>query len=311
VPSVNGYYVPAMDTGNDWPVVRQAHRAYLEDALSPGIAPDHRSVAKHDAAVVDFLDARASGQQAEVEPASAGQAQPAAEGAVSFTHAEVFPLIARLILEAARSHPGQFVAHDALVAMVLADKRGAALVAQARAKSAWPDERSAASNMVAWFSQQISVGRSQWVEFFERTRVDGAWAYRPVTSATPSAAPDADFSALEGEPRMFFHLRRERDAGLVRGKRAASRNADGELECEACGFVAEHVYGDLTGDVCEVHHRTPIGDADEPVETRLADLAILCPNCHRAIHQTRPMPTVEEFRARLGKPQFGPRSGGR
>jgi hypothetical protein len=311
VPSTNGYYRPAMDMGNDWPVVRRAHLAYLEQALSPGVAPDHRSVVKHDGAVVEFLTARTPSQARAEESTAAARAQTVADGAVSFTHAEMFPLIARLILAAARDRPGQFVAHDALVTMVLADATGASLVVQARAKSAWTDERSAASNMVAWFSQQISVGRSQWVQFFERTRVDGAWAYRPVTSATPSAAPEGDFSALEGEPRMFFHLRRERDAQLVRAKREASRNADGELECEACGFVAERVYGALAGEVCETHHRTPIGDAVESVETRLVDLAILCPNCHRAIHQIRPMPTVEEFRARLGQPQFRPRTGSR
>jgi 5-methylcytosine-specific restriction protein A len=30
--------------------------------------------------------------------------------------------------------------------------------------------------------------------------------------------------------------------------------------------------------------------------TRLADLAILCANCHRMIHKTRPLMSVEEFK---------------
>src|SRR5690606_24431079 len=89
--------------------------------------------------------------------------------------------------------------------------------------------------------------------------------------------------------------------GLVRAKRAVARNAAGHLECEVCGFVAQTAYPEyLSGELCEVHHRAPLGELGAaPAETRLEDLAILCPNCHRAIHQTRPMMTVEEFRARF------------
>jgi hypothetical protein len=38
-----------------------------------------------------------------------------------------------------------------------------------------------ASNMVSWFSQRITVGESAWEQAFERTKVDGQWAYQPVT----------------------------------------------------------------------------------------------------------------------------------
>jgi 5-methylcytosine-specific restriction protein A len=55
----------------------------------------------------------------------------------------------------------------------------------------------------------------------------------------------------------------------------------------------------LTGDVCEVHHRRPLAEASGPVTTRIEDLAILCANCHRAIHQTRPLLSVEDFRDRF------------
>src|SRR5690606_19304003 len=113
---------------------------------------------------------------------------------------------------------------------VLADDAGSGIVTRARAKSSWPDDRSAASNMVAWFSQQISVGRSNWADFFERERVAGAWAYRPVAAARRGTISDSEASAIEGEPRMFFHMRRERDSGLVRAKRAVARNAAGHLE---------------------------------------------------------------------------------
>lgn len=40
-----------------------------------------------------------------------------------------------------------------------------------------------ASNMVSWFSQRITVGESEWAKAFERTKIDGLWAYKPLASA--------------------------------------------------------------------------------------------------------------------------------
>jgi 5-methylcytosine-specific restriction enzyme A len=73
--------------------------------------------------------------------------------------------------------------------------------------------------------------------------------------------------------------------------------ADGELKCEACDFLMDRTYHCLPADVFEVHHRLPLADAMAKVETRLEDLAILCANCHRAIHKSQPLIGVEAFRA--------------
>lgn len=214
----------------------------------------------------------------------------------TFSHAEVFPLIARLIVRAP-ADAGGFVEHDAIVSALLADAEGESVVRRAAAASALPDHRGVASNMVAWFSQQITVGRSLWAEFFDRERRGGAWAYRPKTAASPPIAADVELSAVEGDPRMFFHLRRERDPALARAKREAAEAADGCLRCEACGFVTTATFAGLSGEVCEVHHRLPLATATESVETCLEDLAVLCANCHRAIHRTHPLMSVEVFRA--------------
>jgi hypothetical protein len=55
--SRNGYYSPRVDTGGEWEQVQNAHQRYLERALNPGIAPDHRSFARHVPAVVEYIDA--------------------------------------------------------------------------------------------------------------------------------------------------------------------------------------------------------------------------------------------------------------
>jgi 5-methylcytosine-specific restriction enzyme A len=151
------------------------------------------------------------------------------------------------------------------------------------------------------------VGRSDWASFFCRERIDNAWAYKPAPEVTRESISVAELAALEGEPRLFFHTRRERNPALVEAKRAAAIDALGRLQCEACGFAAAIAYPGLDVEICEVHHRRPLSDTIEAVQTRLEDLAILCPNCHRAIHQTRPMPTVEDFRNRLRR---GERIGG-
>jgi hypothetical protein len=39
-----------------------------------------------------------------------------------------------------------------------------------------------AINMVAWFSQRITVGNSPWAARFERTKIDYRCAYKPISN---------------------------------------------------------------------------------------------------------------------------------
>ena len=119
----------------------------------------------------------------------------------------------------------------------------------------------------------------------------------PSAASTRSTTPawDPDALAIEGEPRLKVHLRRERNRDIARQKLESVRRTHGVVRCEACHFVASGRYRDLTSDLVEVHHGRPLSEAEGALETRLEDLAVLCPNCHRAIHATRPMPTVEAF----------------
>jgi len=214
----------------------------------------------------------------------------------TFRQAEVFPLIARLIVRVSADNSG-FVDHEAIVSALLSDAEGKSIVAHASTASSLPNHRSVASNMVAWFSQQITIGRSRWAEFFDRERRGSAWAYRPKTAIRPPVAADCELSAIEGDPRMFFHLRRERNPAVAEAKREAARVAGGCLKCEACDFTTRDMFPDLGGEVCEIHHRLPLAAALQAVETHVEDLAVLCANCHRAIHRTRPMMSVEDFRS--------------
>jgi 5-methylcytosine-specific restriction protein A len=42
----------------------------------------------------------------------------------------------------------------------------------------------------------------------------------------------------------------------------------------------------------------PLAENDQPVETRLKNLAIVCANCHRMLHRS-PWTTIEDLKAEL------------
>ena len=110
---------------------------------------------------------------------------------------------------------------------------------------------------------------------------------------------DVDLEAVEGEPRLVTHLRRERAPDLVAKKKAAVLKIAGRLACEACGFDFAEQYPSLGISFCEVHHTRALGKGIGTRITKLSDLAVLCANCHRMIHRTVPMDSVESFRKRL------------
>ena len=126
-----------------------------------------------------------------------------------------------------------------------------------------------------------------------------------VPPSVPSL-PDIDFAASvsEGGLRLVSHLRRERKRAVVEAKKAAVLSSTGRLSCEVCGFDFSVTYGSVGEGFCEVHHLSPLSASDESVTTTLADLAVLCSNCHRIIHRSDPMLSVAELSAvvRNGRP---------
>lgn len=107
-----------------------------------------------------------------------------------------------------------------------------------------------------------------------------------------------DFEFAEGRVLTQLHRRRERDPRASSEKKSAVLKTTGRLACEACGFDFQAVYGDLGKGFAECHHRLPLASLTER-KTTIKDLAILCANCHRMIHRTRPLASVEDFAASL------------
>src|SRR5438552_1231706 len=96
----------------------------------------------------------------------------------SWKHSEVFPLVAHAITAEFQQHQ-RFIMSREIADALLRDPEARCIIDAVIQQRGNTPERTAI-NMVAWFSQQITIGASPWTEQFERTKIDDRWAYRPA-----------------------------------------------------------------------------------------------------------------------------------
>jgi 5-methylcytosine-specific restriction protein A len=101
--------------------------------------------------------------------------------------------------------------------------------------------------------------------------------------------------APEGRLLTRLHRYRERDRDLVRLRKDKALREFGFLRCEVCEFDFAATYGERGYGFIECHHTRPLHTLQEGDKTRLQDLALLCANCHRMVHATRPWLSLEEL----------------
>jgi hypothetical protein len=90
---------------------------------------------------------------------------------------------------------------------------------------------------------------------------------------------------------------RHRNAAL---RQAARTRSNGD--CAACGTNFLQLAGGLGLRCLVVHHTKQLKDRDQPEETKLSDLAVVCANCHMMIHANPDRAlSVAELRRRLGR----------
>jgi 5-methylcytosine-specific restriction protein A len=104
-----------------------------------------------------------------------------------------------------------------------------------------------------------------------------------------------DGEATEGRLLERRHFARERDRTLRAKKIAHHLKCHKDLACEVCGFDFRAVYGEHGDGYIECHHVTPLHVSGE-TKTKLADLILICANCHRMIHWRTPWLTAEQLR---------------
>ena len=163
-----------------------------------------------------------------------------------------------------------------------------------------------------WAGDEVEVdphGRSAFHMAVMATLPDVAIALNPrrVWRLEQADLSDAEYNDLfpdesegenEGRIRYREHRTRERSPALRRLKVEATLQAHGRLACEVCRFEFSERYGELGAGFIECHHKEALGDGEERF-TVLDDLALICANCHRMIHRSRPMLSVEGLRERL------------
>lgn len=94
-------------------------------------------------------------------------------------------------------------------------------------------------------------------------------------------APDPGY--MEGSKELKTHMKRERSSTLAKeAKEAAHKKHNGRIPCECCRMVTSVVYED---EIIEAHHKEPLKYRKKPEITNIGGFAMLCPNCHRAVHR--------------------------
>ena len=131
-------------------------------------------------------------------------------------------------------------------------------------------------------------------------RANGETAAAPgdPLSSPVAPLPSADREYKETKRLASERLAFARDPALIRNARAIRG-----YQCEACDFDFEARYGTIGHQYIECHHVDPLGERETPTAlTKVRDVRMLCANCHRMVHRTRPPLPVEELREALGLP---------
>jgi hypothetical protein len=123
-------------------------------------------------------------------------------------------------------------------------------------------------------------------------RVNG----KPVTLE----AVDEDPEKIFAEGNVLFEFRKhksiERDRALPKHAKNQRMKTDSKLHCEVCNFSFVETYGDVGEGFIEAHHLVPLTRVLGRRHMRVADIALVCSNCHRMLHQSNPLAEPSELR---------------
>lgn len=151
------------------------------------------------------------------------------------------------------------------------------------------------------------AAKAIWYEFHDKPREVQALAEKIKKAKWYQYEAEADdllgqselSEYTEGERRLTLHYTQGRNAALRKSKMADFKKVWSKLFCEVC-FTKNTEYEEPIRDhTFEVHHIVPLSEIDEAQTTTISDLAILCANCHRAIHGYGEVPTIQDMRKML------------
>ena len=164
---------------------------------------------------------------------------------------------------------------------------------QDRSKCLWPDAHS--PGVVDFLiNHGFDLTQPAYIDELEienlSSRPDSVWE-----------AEELNIVGVEGKARLVTHLKRERDANLVREKKKKVLSETGCLKCEVCDFDFRLLYGELGDGFAEAHHDVPLSASDQERSTCLDDLRIVCSNCHRMLHRKGEVLSIAALKRHIKK----------
>jgi predicted HNH restriction endonuclease len=122
-----------------------------------------------------------------------------------------------------------------------------------------------------------------------------------LLAAKPQEEED-ERAFMEGKQVFRRHLSRERNRKAVLLAKEQRLREKGDLCCDVCDFSFVEMYGAHGVGFIEAHHDVaPISDLKKEGRIKPSELALVCSNCHRMLHRSRPWMSVKQLRKRIGK----------
>ena len=116
----------------------------------------------------------------------------------------------------------------------------------------------------------------------------------------PEDEDDSEFYA-EGRAYYALHRKLERNPKIAKKVKNKRLKEQGDLCCDVCGFSFHKRYGAIGIGFIEAHHTLPVASLKGRRSTKLADMALVCSNCHRMLHRSTPLLSIADLRKRLQK----------
>lgn len=110
------------------------------------------------------------------------------------------------------------------------------------------------------------------------------------------ADEDEESRFAEGAEKYRVHRSLERDPSVVKKAKEYRLSQGQDLRCDVCDLSFFEQYGKIGEGYIEAHHTVPISILRGEKRTKISDIALVCSNCHRMIHRSKPMLSVSALR---------------
>lgn len=135
------------------------------------------------------------------------------------------------------------------------------------------------------------------VQLYDLIKREGGW------SADDALLDEADQGGIRRDLRVAKRYHQHRSIERQSSHSEKVKRLQGTI-CKGCDLDMVDVYGDAAAGMIDAHHLTPLShllDGEEVTFDPAVDFAVLCPNCHRAIHRLDDVSDIQALRSLVGQ----------